>query len=114
MNPAKSKFGANGGPESSVIKLDLQGETLNEVLTLGGADGERSIDAKYTTDGKESSVNVGDDNVTATAKWEGSTLVIEWKGDGRSFLRKFTISPDGKTMTIAVHHSGGRWAGWRH
>lgn len=102
MNRQKSKF-AGDGPEAITIKLDHKDDSLAEALTISGGGGERTIDTKYTTDGKESELQVGGDTAKATVKWEGEALVIEWKGsEGRFFRRKLMLSPDGKTLTLNV------------
>jgi hypothetical protein len=106
MIPSTSKFGDSGGPSNIVIKLELKDTTLTETLTVGSDNGERSFTAKYTTDGKESTQEVMGRSAQTTAKWEGEALVIDFKAEGRGFRRKITLTPDGKTMTIAVHHSG--------
>jgi hypothetical protein len=60
--------------------------------------------AKCTIDGKESEVSTGDATIKATAKWDGDALVIDFRGpeEGRYFVRKLTLSADGKTMTINI------------
>jgi hypothetical protein len=46
---------------------------------------------------------MGGEPVTATARWEGESLLIELKNNqGDTFLRKITVSADGKTMTVDV------------
>ena len=104
MNPAKSHF-AGSGPTSITIKFVQKDSSLLETLTLGGDDGEHALDLKYTTDGKEGVNQIGGDSAKTVAGWEGNALVIEWKGEDRSFRRKITLSGDGKTMTMAVHHA---------
>lgn len=103
MNPAKSHF-ADNGPTAITIKFVQKDSNLHETLTLTGDGGEHSLELKYTTDGKEGVNQIGEDNAKTTAGWEGNALVIEWKGDGRSFRRRITLSGDGKTMTMSVHH----------
>ncbi|HZS06833.1 MAG TPA: hypothetical protein VFD58_18500 [Blastocatellia bacterium] len=104
MNPQKSNFGPNGGPDGITIKFDQKDSELSETLTISAGGNERAIDVKYTTDGKEGEAQIGGDGAKTTAKWDGDALVIEWKNGERVFRRKFTLSGDGKTMTIAVHH----------
>jgi hypothetical protein len=102
MNRQKSKF-ANEGPDAITIKLDHKDDTLAETLTMSGGNGERTIATKYSTDGKESDLQLGSDTAKATVKWEGEAIVIEWKaGEGRFFRRKLTLSPDGKMLTMNV------------
>jgi hypothetical protein len=46
---------------------------------------------------------MGGQPIKTTARWEGESLVIEFKNDqGFNFVRKFTMAGDGKTMTIDV------------
>jgi hypothetical protein len=104
MNAAKSHFGDNG-PTGITIKFTQKDSSLLETLTLSGEGGEHSLELKYTTDGKEGVNRIGEDDAKTTAVWERDTLVIEWKAEGRSFRRNITLSGDGKTMTILVHHA---------
>jgi len=106
MNPQKSKFEGGEGPSSIVIKIDQKDPGISESVTVGGSNGDETVEGKYTTDGKESEVQLGPNTAKATARWEGDALVIEWKGEGLSFRRKHTLSADGKTMTMAVHRPG--------
>ncbi len=106
MVPEKSQFANGGGPSSIVIKLELKEGAVTETLTVGTADGERSFTATYTTDGKAITQEVMGRNMQALAKWSGEVLLIDFKDDSGGFARKITLSPDGKTMTIAVHHNG--------
>jgi hypothetical protein len=103
MDAAKSHF-ADGGPAGITIKFIQKDSSLLETLTMSGEGAERSFDLKYTTDGKEAINQIEGQSAKTTAAWEGSALVIDWKADGRSLHRKITLSGDGKTMTIAVHH----------
>ena len=102
MNAGKSKF-ERGGPKAITIKFDQQGSTLNETLTLTNDQGERAVNFTYTLEGKESLQQLEGRQIKTTAKWEGESLVIEFKNDeGFNFLRKISVSGDGKTMTIDV------------
>ena len=102
MNAAKTKF-EQGGPNALTIKFDQQGPNLNEVLTIGNDGGERTANFAYTLDGKESDQQMGGQQIKATAKLEGESLVIEFKNpQGFTFARKCTLAADGKTLTINV------------
>jgi hypothetical protein len=105
MNAAKSKF-ERGGPDGIVIKFEQKEAGLSEVLTLTGGNGERSVEGKYSADGKESDVQMGPEGAKGSIKWEGETLVIAWKSGERSFTRKCKLSADGKTMTLEVVQIG--------
>lgn len=105
MNPQKSKF-ANGGPDAITIKVDHKEPILTEAWSIATPNGERSFEAKYTTDGKETEQEVMGRTAKTSAKWEGDALVIEFKSEGRVFKRKITLSADGKTITKVVTQSG--------
>ena len=105
MNAAKSKF-ERGGPSGVTLTLDHKDPALSEVLALNTDNGDRSVSAKYTTDGKETPQEVMGTLAQTSAKWEGESLTIEWKAEGRNFSRKLSLSPDGKTITMIVKQSG--------
>jgi hypothetical protein len=105
MNRSKSQF-SNGGPETVTIKIDHKDPSYAESLTIGEGGEERTFETKYTTDGKEGSQEVMGRTAQTSAKWEGETLLINWKTEDRFFSRKVTLSADGKTMTVVVRQSG--------
>jgi hypothetical protein len=106
MNPQKTEFGPNGGPDAITMEFDQKETGLTEKLTLVGGGGERTMNLKYTTDGKDGTNEINGNPVTTVARWDGEALVIEWKGEGVTFSRKITLSADGKMMTIAVRQTG--------
>jgi hypothetical protein len=102
MNAEKSKF-EKEGPKSILIKFNQQATTLSEEMTLGNEQGDRTISLTYTLDGKESPQQLEGQAIQTFAKWEGETLIIEFKDEqGFNFLRRVTLASDGKTMTMAV------------
>jgi len=104
MNREKSKF-ERGGPDAILIKIDHKEPAFAENWTVSTPDGERSLQAKYTTDGKETEQEVMGRMSKTSAKWEGDALVIEFKSEGGFFKRKITLSADGKTITKIVTQS---------
>jgi hypothetical protein len=108
LNKEKSKFAGDGGPDAILIKIDHKEPALTEDWLLSVQNGERSFQAKYTTDGKETEQEVMGRTAKTSAKWEGDALVIEFKtADNGFFKRKITLSADGKTMTKIVTQSKG-------
>jgi len=101
MNAEKSQF-ERGGPSGITLKIDHKDTALSETLMLVTDGGDRSVEAKYTTDGKESAQEVMGVSAQTSAKWEGEALTIDWKIESASFNRKITVSADGKTMTMIV------------
>ncbi len=106
LNREKSKF-ASGGPDNLSIKVDHKEPAFAEAWSMSTPDGERSFQAKYATDGKETEQEVMGRTAKTSAKWEGDALVIEWQQEGRFFKRKITLSADGKTLTKAVTQTRG-------
>jgi len=106
MNREKSKF-AGGGPDNILIKIDHKEPAFVEDWSMTTPNGERSFQAKYTTDGKVTEQEVMGRTAKTSAKWEGDTLMIEWHSEGNFFKRKITLSADGKTMTKVVSHDDG-------
>ena len=106
MNREKSKF-ADGGPNAILIKIDHKEPAFTEEWTMSTPDGERSFQAKYATDGKETEQEVMGRTAKTSAKWEGNALMIEFKTEEGFFKRKITLSADGKTITKTVTHSPG-------
>lgn len=105
MNAQKSKF-EQGGPKGITIKLDHQKSTLQESLTLTDDQREQTANFTYTLDGKESVQQLDGEPIKTTAKWEGESLIVAFKNDrGFTFIRKITVSADGKTMTIDAKQS---------
>lgn len=105
MNAEKSKF-ERSGPKGITIKFEQQESTLKEALTLANEGGEETFNFTYSLDGKESAQELAGQPIKASAKWEGATLVLQFKSEeGFSFVRKVTVSADGKTMTLAVTQS---------
>ena len=106
MNLAKSKF-AEGGPQKIVIKFEQKDASLQEWFTIGGGQGERTLEFTYKTDGSQNAVQVDGRDVKTMAKWEGdSLLIVITDPSGGTFSRKFTMLDGGKAMTIAVRQTG--------
>lgn len=104
MNPQKSKF-AGGGPDNILIKIDHKEPAFVEEWSISTPNGDRSFQAKYSTDGKETEQNVMGRTAKTSAKWVGDALVIEFNTENGFFNRKITLSADGKTMTKVVTHN---------
>lgn len=101
MNAEKSKF-ERGGPSGITIKFDHKDNSLAETMMLVTDGGDRTLDLKYTTDGKDTPQDLMGQSAQTAAKWETDGWLIEWKADGRNFTRKVTLSADGKIMTMVV------------
>jgi hypothetical protein len=111
MNREKSKFPAMfpamGNIRDVVSKIEHKEPNFSESMTITGVDGDRTVEVKYTTDGKETTMKLPylTGSVKATAKWEGDALTVEGKAEEFNVRGKYTLSADGKTLTKAGHLS---------
>jgi hypothetical protein len=105
MNPVKSKA-ERPLPSGIKIKFDQKDSSFKETLTMAFGDNEQSIEYEYAADGKKAEIKDPKAPYTITAKWEGKTLVQTWKQKGKSqgFTRKFTLSDDGKSISLVIEN----------
>jgi hypothetical protein len=107
LNLSKSEFGPFPAPNSRTDKIDHKDPNLKINTTSSGQQGEISVDLAYTTDGKESTNTIRGNPVKSTVKWEGGALLIDSKGtfggNDVQIKDKWTLSEDGKTLTINRH-----------
>src|SRR5262245_2810666 len=105
MNREKSKFQAIENIRDIVSKIEHKEPNFSEFITVTSVDGEQTIEAKYTTDGKETTVKFPSGSAKATEKWEGDALTVEWKTEEFNARRKYTLSADGKTLSVVGRRS---------
>ena len=108
LNGSKSTFGDFPGPDSMTIKVAHAEPKLTTDSKQSGQMGEIEMHSTYTTDGKECT-NEGFQGapMKSVVKWDGDTLGFETKGQfgdaDFTMTQKWTLSDDGKTLTIAQH-----------
>jgi hypothetical protein len=108
INAAKSDFGPMPPPDKWDMVVEHKDPALKVKTTMANQMGERTNEAAYTTDGKETTVGEGGGQTQATVTWDGESIVfktlrkanmqgeqIEIKG-----VEKWTLSGDGKTLTV--------------
>jgi hypothetical protein len=104
LNVSKSSFGQMPAPSGMTNTITHEEPKLTSHVKQSGEMGEFEFDSSYTTDGKECSNDMFGNPVKSTLKWDGDTLVIDAKGQfgGNDFTMqdKWTLSDDGKTLTI--------------
>ncbi len=107
LNSAKSDFGPMPAPDKMTMKVDHKDPTMNITQSQSGGQGDMTFDAKYSTDGAETTNSFGPMEAKSTAKWEGDVLVVNTKlnagGTDIVIISRWTISDDGKVMTQAAH-----------
>lgn len=110
LNLSKSDFGPTPAPESLVDKIEHKNTaiTLNSTRVEQGA--TDAITLNLTTDGKENTNTVHGAEVKTKLKWEGAALLLDSavtvEGGSISLKDKWTLSADGKVLTITRHYSG--------
>jgi hypothetical protein len=115
LNASKSDFGQMPAPDSMTQKITHQDPSLKVNVASTGGMGDMTYDFSYTTDGKECVNHMGDNEFKSTLKWDGDDLVVDIKGSfgGTDFTAKdrWTLSGDGKTLTITQHFSSAMGEG---
>lgn len=105
LNVAKSEYGQFPAPEVMMRQIQHKDPALSMSTYQKGAQGEVTSELKYTTDGKPA---VNGENKGA-AHWDGDKLVIEssraYQGTQLKQREVWTLSADGKTLTVATHVS---------
>ena len=103
LNLAKSQYGQFPAPEVMMRQIQHQDSALSMSTYQKGTQGEVTTELKYTTDGKPV---VNGENKGA-AHWDSDKLVIEtsrdYQGTTLTQREEWTLSADGKTLTIATH-----------
>lgn len=107
LNADKSDFGPLPPPTSMAMKIDHADPDLKVTTSISGQQGDMTVDAKYNTEGKETTNQFGPMQSKSTANWEGDDLVVKTKIDANgteiAVNGKWTLSADGKTLTQTQH-----------
>ena len=111
MNAAKSNFGQMPAPSSLTEKITHTDPSLKVQTAQSGDFGDLNSDFSFTTDGKECQNAMGDMfKMTSTVKWDGDILMFDSKmdiqGNAMTGVDKWSLSPDGKTLTVQRHFNG--------
>jgi hypothetical protein len=107
LNLSKSEFGPIPAPNSRTDKITHEEPNVKVSTSSSTPNGDFTAELKYTTDGKESTNEIRGNTIKSSAKWEGDALVINSKGsfggNDLTITDKWTLSEDGKTLTIGRH-----------
>ena len=106
----RTDFGGERPPQSKVQIVEHKGTelvvTIHEVDERGPVHGT----ARYTTDGQKCVNDVFGNPMTSSISWDGAVMIMRtWGkfGDADIMLvDRWSISPDGKTLTIARQFRG--------
>lgn len=109
LDVPKSNFGQAPGPASEVDTIvDNEPSLKVTIAQKGGMMGDINMTEAMTTDGQPSSwKGMADADVSGTAKWDGSTLVVNAKssfqGSDVTMKETYSLSSDGNTLTHTMH-----------
>jgi hypothetical protein len=107
LNVAQSQYGPFPAPASMTRKVDHNGGLISMTTTQKGSQGDVTSELRYTIDGKPMTNTMPTGEVKGSARWDGDRLVIESSRQVNDAELKerdvWTLSADGKTLTIAVH-----------
>jgi len=107
LNVGKSNYGPVPAPQLMIRKVMHDEPALSITTTQKGAQGEVTTELKYTTDGKLAVNKVAGGEAKGTAQWQGDKLVIdstrEFQGNPMRLKETWSLSADGKILTIATH-----------
>jgi hypothetical protein len=111
LNVSKSDLGQMPAPNHLTQKITHNDPSLKVAVKQSSDNGDFEFEAAYTTDGKECVNTFGGNEARSVVKWDGDALRFETKGkfgdNDFSMKDKWTLSPDGKTLTIERHVSSG-------
>ncbi len=110
LNLDKSDLGPIPPPTSMREQIEHKDPDLKvRTIVVGGPQGDLDYEAKYTTDGKESSNRFGGQTAKSAASWEGALLVIHtaanFGGQDVTIKGTWSLSADGKILKQSSHVS---------
>jgi hypothetical protein len=104
MVPDKSTFGPFPAPDKIVYKVKHTDPDMTVETTQAGQQGEFTFELKYSTDGKETTNKIRDNEAKCVAKWEGEVLRVVTKaqfgGNDITIDDKWTLAEDKKSFTL--------------
>ena len=103
LDLSKSSLGPLPPPSSMTEKIEHHDPDLTvRTIVVGGPQGDLNYEAKYTTDGKESRNQFGDQTARSVMTWDGADLLVTTKanfGAGDVTIKgRWNLSPDEKTL----------------
>ncbi len=109
LNTSKSEFGQMPPPNSMTQTMTHDDPKLKVAVKQSGEMGDWEWEANYTTDGKECANTFRDNPSKSVVKWDGDVLIFDTKGrfgdNDYTMQDKWTVSADGKVLTIQRHFS---------
>jgi len=109
LNLSKSNYGSFPAPLAVTRKIVLGSGKLAMTTTQKSPKGDVTSQLTYTTDGKESVNQLATGESKGSAQWIADKLMVtsgrEIQGTTLKQTEIWSLSPDGKTLTIDAHVS---------
>jgi hypothetical protein len=111
LNLDKSDYGDLQGPETRIDVIEQRDGHVNERVTAEGRHRRQEYTLLFAEDGSETALPPGTKMgsvviLGVSAKWQGAALVVtqrlRFQGTPLMTANTYTLSGDGKTLTIAV------------
>jgi hypothetical protein len=110
LNAERSDFAGETPPMSKMQKVEQAGIDLTVTIDEIGERGTVHGVARYTTDGRDVVNDVLGNQLTSSIGWEGAIMIMRtWGKFGSAdimLIDRWSLSPDGKTLTIAREFQG--------
>ncbi len=110
LNGYRSELAGERPPQSKVQQVVHQGTALTVTIDEISERGTMHGVARYTTDGEEAVNDVLGFPMTSSISWEGAVMIMRtWGRFGNTdimLIDRWSLSPDGKTLTIARQFQG--------
>jgi hypothetical protein len=104
MNVTKSDFSRIGGLSAETLRIEHNEPKLRVRVVIVDQLGEHTDSYSLTTDGKKNSNSVGGVDAETTCAWSGKVLVLDVvRGLNTAYKERWSISEDGRTLTIKRH-----------
>lgn len=111
LNRTKSDASPASTPKKSAMKINHRAGRMEIWYYVTDDLGDHDWGSSYTLDGKGNHNSWDGVEVKTSQSWDGSTLVFNVRrGANSEYKERWSLSPDGKTLTIKRHtifsHSG--------
>lgn len=107
LDLGKSQYGQVPAPQAVTKQIRHNDPALSISTRQQASQGTSTTEVKYTTDSKPAVNKIASGESHGTARWQGDSLVIESSVEAQGAQLKqrevWTLSADGKTLTIAIH-----------
>ena len=108
LDTEKSDYGRIQPPQKLERVITHNDPSLKIKTTQTGPQGPITTELSYTTDGKESVNTIRGTEVKITAHWDKDALLVESTRGQLKQDERWTLSPDGRILTIVNHFNSSQ------